>query len=85
MAISKEQYDKKKFTKWEKQLKDAIEQSGMSLTEVAESSGVDYSQLWRFLQSEEKITLRRTITLRTAEKLAAVVGLELKPKKEGRR
>ena len=85
MAISKNQNDKKKLTKWERQLKDAIKSSGMTLVEIADCSGVDYSQLWRFIQSEETITLRRTITLRTAEKIAAVVGLELKAKKARRK
>jgi predicted transcriptional regulator len=72
MTTSKKQNDKD-FTKWERQLKDAIKSSEMTLVEIAECSDVDYSQLYRFFRGQ-----RKQITFRTAEKVAKVVGLELK-------
>ena len=62
----------KKKIEWEIQFRVAIEQSGMSLKEIARKSDVDDSQLSRFLRGE------RTFTLPTAERIARVIGLELK-------
>ena len=61
----------KKKIEWEMQFRVAIEQSGMSLKEIARKSDVDDSQLSRFLRGE------RTFTLPTAERIARVIRLEL--------
>ena len=65
----------KKKTNWEDQFRAGITHSGKSLKEIAADSEIDDSQLSRFLRGE------RTITLPTAEKVAAVIGLELKAAK----
>ena len=62
----------------ENQLRRAIENSGMSRNQLSIKSGVDPAQLCYFVHGE------RTLTLKSAEKIAEVLGLELKPKKKGR-
>ncbi len=54
-------------------LRRAVTDSGQSLYGVAKGSGVDYSVLLRFMARE------RGMTLHTAAKLAAYLGLELRP------
>lgn len=56
------------------QLKIAIEKEGQK--EVAEESGVERSQIRRFLSGE------RDLRLRSADKIATALGLELKQKEE---
>jgi len=58
-------------------LKQAIERSGLSLAELARRSGVSHPQLSRFMRSA------RTLTLSSASKLFACLGLEVSdPKPE---
>ena len=59
------------------QLKQAVADSGETLYRVAKDSGVDYSVLLRFMADE------RGISLETAGKLAAYLGLELRPARKG--
>jgi len=60
-------------------LRQAIEASGQSVYRVAKESGVDQSILQRFLAGE------RMPSLPNADKLAAYLGLELRPKARPRR
>lgn len=55
-------------------LRQAIEGSGLSITQLGQLSGVDKGQISRFVNEE------RTLTLESAEKIAEALGLELKPK-----
>ncbi len=57
------------------QLKRAVADSGQTLYRVAKGSGVDYSALLRFVSGE------RGLTLESADKVAAYLGLELRPKR----
>ena len=57
-------------------LREAIKGSGLNITRLAELSGVDKGQISRFVNEE------RTLTLESAEKIAKVLKLELKPKKK---
>lgn len=52
-------------------LREAIEASGLALTELQRRTGVDRSQLSRFLRGE------RSLTLRSMDALAAELGLRL--------
>lgn len=63
-----------KKTEWEKILRDAIRESGLSLCGIARQTGITDAQLSRFMRGE------RGLTFTTAEKVAKVVGLELKKK-----
>lgn len=63
-----------KPTKWKALLQDAIRQSGMSLKEIADRSGVNHSQLSRFMRDE------RNLTINTAEMVGTLLGLELRKK-----
>lgn len=56
------------------QLKAAAEASGESWYRIAKDSGIDYGTLHRFLSGE------RDVRLETANRLAAYLGLELRPK-----
>jgi len=56
----------------EEQLRRAVEESDMSLVQLAERSGVNKGILSRFLRRE------RSMTLGTAARLAEVLGLELR-------
>jgi transcriptional regulator with XRE-family HTH domain len=61
-----------------KQIKCAIKDSGLSLNELAKRCGVSHPILSRFLSADPD--QHRDIRLeRTADKLAAYFGLELKP------
>jgi plasmid maintenance system antidote protein VapI len=53
------------------QLQERITQDGRSQSELARVAGIDRAILWRFM------TLKRTITLETADRLAAVLRLRL--------
>lgn len=55
------------------QLRTAIRESGLSGNQLAHQAGVPQAVVSRFLRAE------RTITLDTASKLTAALGLELKP------
>ena len=63
----------------EDQLRRAVEESDMSLVQLAERSGVNKGILSRFLRRE------RSMTLGTAARLAEVLGLELRRKKSQER
>jgi transcriptional regulator with XRE-family HTH domain len=52
-------------------LKDAIRESGLSLTELAKQGGVSQAQLSRFMLGQ------RTLTLRSAAKVFDVLKLEV--------
>ena len=54
-------------------LKETIRDSGLSLNELSKRTGVDNSQLSRFLRGE------RIISLTAAEKLVEYFGLKLAP------
>jgi transcriptional regulator with XRE-family HTH domain len=57
------------------ELRKAIVESGYTQNQLSELSGVNRAQINRFVSGE------RTLTLESAEKIAKVLGLELKPKK----
>jgi transcriptional regulator with XRE-family HTH domain len=57
----------------EQQLRDAITASGRSLNQLSQESGVNDSQLSRFLRG------RRSLTMATAGALCKVLGLQLCP------
>ena len=61
-----------------KTLRQAILNDEMSLYAVAKSAGIHYATLSRFMSSE-----RPGITLQTAGRIAAVLDLELRPKRKG--
>lgn len=65
----------KKPTEWKNILQEAIRQSGMTVTSIAEQSGVDQGQLSRFMRNE------RNLTITTAEKVGTLLGLELRKKR----
>ena len=60
-------------------MREAIENSGMSRNQLSQLSGVDPAQLCYFTQG------KRSLTLKSAEKIADVLGLELKPKRTRKR
>ena len=64
----------------ESQLRQAILQADMSRNKLSQISGVDPAQLCYFVQG------KRSLTLRSAERIAEALGLELRPtrKKKGR-
>ena len=68
----------KKIKGIESQLRQAILESIMNRNQISKKSGVDRAQLCYFVQG------KRTLTLKSAEKIAEVLGLELRPKKKGR-
>lgn len=63
---------KTKKTDWESIIRKAIEDSGLSAYRLAKESGISQPQISRFIAG------KRTLTLPAAEKIARVVGLELK-------
>ena len=69
----------KKFSLIEKQLIEAIKASGLTLTRLAEIADVSEGMLSRFVNG------KRGVTLTTASKLCEVLGLELRPKKTGKK
>ncbi|MEN6308376.1 MAG: helix-turn-helix transcriptional regulator [Anaerohalosphaeraceae bacterium] len=66
----------KKPTKWQLILQEAIRDSGMTLLHISQQSGVDHSQLSRFMRNA------RNLTITTAEKVGTLLGLELRKKEE---
>lgn len=56
---------------WETIFRNAIENSGVNIAQLAKLSGVDRSQLYRFMQGQ------RGLSIKTAEQLAKQVGLDL--------
>jgi len=60
----------------ERKLRDTIIESKMSRYRISQLSGVSEGQLSLFVNG------KRSLTLPAAAKLAKVLGLELKPKKE---
>ena len=56
------------------ELRKAIVESGYTQNQLSELSGVNRAQINRFVKDE------RTLTLESAEKIAEVLKLELKPK-----
>ncbi|MFH1613802.1 MAG: helix-turn-helix transcriptional regulator [Planctomycetota bacterium] len=58
------------------ELRKAIVESGYTQYQLSELSGVSRAQINRFVKGE------RTLTLEPAEKIAKVLGLELRPKKK---
>ena len=66
---------KHKHNDIEKQLKQAIIESGMSRYRISKESGLTESQLSYFVND------KRSLTLPAAAKLAKVLGLELTSKK----
>ena len=69
---------KAKDKSWQDILRDAIRQSGMTLTDIAKEVGIDKGQMSRFNRGE------RSLTIPTAEKIGKLLGLELR-KKGGKR
>lgn len=65
----------KELSAWEDLFRDAIHKSGLNFMDISRASGVDHSQLSRFMQS------KRGLSIVTAERVAKVVGLELRPVK----
>lgn len=65
----------RKQTYLEKQLRKAIESSGLSVYRISKKSGVSEGVLSRFLNGQ------RGMTLATASRLAESLGLELAAKK----
>ena len=68
-----------RMEKFEEQLKEAIINSGMSQSELAELSGVTQGQLSHFLADGES---HRGLAMSSASKIAEVLGLELRPIKK---
>lgn len=64
---------KKRRRKLSDQIRGAFASSGLSRFKLAKEAGVAYAVVHRFISS------KRDITLETADKLAAVLGLELTP------
>ena len=68
----------KQKTDLAKGLRAAFKASGMSRFELAKRSGVSYSVIHRFFGGG------RDLTLRTASRIADVLGMELRPKRKDR-
>ena len=66
---------KPKLEMLERQLKQAILKSDMSQSELADKSGVQQGQISYFLSDDDK--KHRTMTLKSASKIAEVLKLEL--------
>jgi len=63
----------------EGQLREAVRKAPMSLNELAAACGVDKGILSRFLRGE------RSITLTTAARVATILGVELRPRRQSRK
>jgi len=63
----------------ESQLRQAILESDLTRNQLSIKSGVDPAQLSYFIHG------KRSLTLKSAEKIAEVLKLELKPKKKNAR
>jgi len=66
---------KKRTSGLEAPLRQAMADSGMSQHQLAALSGIDPAQISYFMSG------KRSLTLRSAEKITALLGLELKPVK----
>lgn len=73
--MSKKQ--QRKPTGLEKVLRLAIKKSGMSAHAIAKGAGIDVASLLRFMNQQ------RTLTLPSAGRVAAFLGLELRPARRG--
>jgi len=73
--MSRKEQDKP--TGLETALRLAVEKSGMSAHAIARRSGIDVASLLRFMNRQ------RTMTLPSAGRLAASLGLELRSMKRG--
>jgi transcriptional regulator with XRE-family HTH domain len=60
---------------WEELFRLAIKRSGLNLTELSKRTDVDKSQLSRFMHGQ------RGLSIKTAERVAREVGLDLKSRK----
>ncbi|MDH4201531.1 MAG: helix-turn-helix domain-containing protein [Phycisphaerae bacterium] len=65
--MAKEQYH------LEQQMREAIRRSGMSCYQISKAAGVSEAQLSLFMNG------KRSLTLKSASKIAKVLNLELKP------
>jgi hypothetical protein len=63
---------------WATIIREAINEDKRTLYRFSKDSGVKYQTLHRFFYGE-----REKINIETAEKLAAAVGLELRPARKG--
>ena len=57
----------------EQQMKEAIKRCGMSCYQISKAAGVSEAQLSLFMNG------KRSLTLKSASKIATVLNLELKP------
>ncbi len=62
-----------KHTDIEQQLRDAIQSSGLSLYQLGKESGINDSQLSRFMRGERDLRLQNVV------RLCRVLGLHLTP------
>ncbi|MEE9296466.1 MAG: helix-turn-helix transcriptional regulator [Phycisphaerae bacterium] len=58
----------------DEQLREAARNSGLSIKAMSDRAGIPYAAVHGFVRSDG-----RTMTLRTAAKLAVLLGLELRP------
>ena len=66
----------KKIKGLESQLRQAILDSRLTRNEIIQKSGIDRAQLSYFING------KRSLTLKSAEKIVDILGFELRPKKE---
>lgn len=59
---------------WDDIIRRAIDESDLSLYAIANAADVDYAPLWRFKRGDQ------TMTLTLAQKVGAVVGVEMRIK-----
>lgn len=64
----------------ERTLRAAVADSGLSLKAVSDRTGIPYACVHQWVNDE-----RRTLTVRTADKLATLFDLELRPKRQARK
>lgn len=62
----------------EGQLRDAARKSGLSMLQISKRTGLPYAVVHRFLNDPDL-----TITLRSASKLAVMLGYELRATRKG--
>jgi plasmid maintenance system antidote protein VapI len=63
----------------DEQLRQAVRKAGLSKYGLAKQAGIDRSMAVRFMNAE------RSLTLATASKIAALLGLELRPARRGQK
>ena len=76
--IVEEMSKKKPSTDLGEQLRAAFYASGLSRFELSRRAGMSYAIVHRFMGGD------RTITLDTATRLCDVLGMELRPKRDGK-